>query len=196
MRVCRNLHIDIYTCTRTHTHTHTHTHTYTHQCERPYIYICVCIFTTTYAFTYISVVMHKQFNTNIYLCVSLYIYICTHVHIYTCTHTHNISIMNDTCLKISSPNYTNRIDFPDSLYPTVSSLLAGPPHDIQGPCRVNVSSCQSANTDTHMCRDSPKTIYNEFVLAYPAMSCISCLSNLDSYEDGRYVAAELLFCGV
>ena len=47
-----------------------------------------------------------------------------------------------------------------------------------------------------ICGDPQEYITDEFVLASPAVSCVSGSSNLDSFRDGRQVAVQLVLCGV
>ena len=47
-----------------------------------------------------------------------------------------------------------------------------------------------------MCRDFREKIPKEFVLASPAVPCISCFSYLNDLLDGRQVAVQMPFCGM
>ena len=59
-----------------------------------------------------------------------------------------------------------------------------------------IGSSRSSNLFSSMWRGPREYITYEFVLTFPAVSCMSGLSHLDSFRDGWLVALQLLFCRV
>ena len=76
------------------------------------------------------------------------------------------------------------------------SLTAGLPNCIQCSHSAYISLCWSANTGMSMCRGPWENVNHEFVLVSPAVLHMSCLSYLEGFRDGRYVAIQLLFHGM
>ena len=61
---------------------------------------------------------------------------------------------------------------------------------------LNVCSSWSSCFCPAICGGPQEYITYELVFASPAVSCMSCLFNLDSFSDGRQVAVQLVPCRV
>ena len=59
-----------------------------------------------------------------------------------------------------------------------------------------ISCGWSSNTCSFMWWGPQENVTYEFVLTFPAVSHVSCLSDFDSFRDGRLVAVQLLFCEI
>ena len=100
---------------------------------------------------------HKNHLIYWIVCVCIYIYIYIYIYIiYIYIYNQNFTLLLFHCWKL---------------------LLEGLLDDIKCPFRA-VSFCWLANTGMFMWRGSLENITYEFVLASPAMSCMSCSSYL------------------
>ena len=92
---------------------------------------------------------------------------------------------------------TTSIDFPD-LSPFISIIHCSQKVFQATTCistkLLSVVSSWSPNTCSSMWRSPLEYIAYAFILTSPAVSCMSCSSNLDIFQDGWQVGLQLLFC--
>ena len=94
------------------------------------------------------------------------IYIYIYIYVYT---------------SLSPQSHTGSLLFLESLWPSICHLsyLAGLQGCILCLQRANISLCWKANTGTSMCRCPYQNVTCDFILASPAVLCMSCSSHLN-----------------
>ena len=126
------------------------------------------------------------FSTHLYLCVSLITWLSVCLDIHVCLH---MSSSSSTSCRAISTNISDPLSPPLTIFHCFQQVLRATPYRL-----LYVGSSWSSCLCTSMWRDPQEYLTYELVPTSPAVSCISGLSNFDSFRDGWSVAIQLLIC--